>query len=63
MPAFIVIYFLNDNHSDWGEIESQRYFILYFFGRLRILNISIIRSLIIDTSSLFVTLTHMLCGI
>jgi hypothetical protein len=26
LPEFVVIYFLDDNHSDWGKMESQSHF-------------------------------------
>jgi hypothetical protein len=29
-PAFVVISFLHDSPSDWGEMKSQHSFILHF---------------------------------
>jgi hypothetical protein len=31
-PTFVVACFLDDSHSDWGEMKSQCHF--YFFGEL-----------------------------
>jgi hypothetical protein len=29
-PAFVVVYVIDDSHSDWGEVKSQSWFDFHF---------------------------------
>jgi hypothetical protein len=41
LPAFFIVCFLDNSHSDWEEMESQCGFDLHFSLWLRMLNISL----------------------